>query len=154
MIYARSVSPLVNSLQCILERYWPLAHLPWCTLFVPQSFALSILFSISLGTAVILRRNEKQRLWKILGGKYGALCEMCKWRIAAWENSPHFATPPVVSSRNDAWQMSAEIPYWWRTVPTSVYSFWLVENLLHPIRSSTQIWVVTGHQYGISALVS
>ena len=62
---------------------------------------------------------------------------MCKWRIAAWENSPNFATPRGVSSWNDAWETSAEIPYWWRTVPTSVYSFWLVENLLHPIRSST-----------------
>ena len=27
-------------------------------------------------------------------------------------------------------------------------------NLLQPIRSITQIWVVTRHQYGISALVS
>ena len=26
-----------------------------------------------------------------------------------------------------------------------------VENLLHPTRSTTQIWVVTHHQYGISA---
>ena len=31
---------------------------------------------------------------------------------------------------------------------------WLVRNLIHPIRSTTQIWVVTRHQYGISALVS
>ena len=29
-----------------------------------------------------------------------------------------------------------------------------VENLLQPIRSTTQIWVVTRHQYGISARVS
>ena len=28
------------------------------------------------------------------------------------------------------------------------------ENLLQPIRSTTQTWVVTRHQYGISALVS
>ena len=27
-------------------------------------------------------------------------------------------------------------------------------NLIQPIRSTTQIWVVTRHQYGISALVS
>ena len=27
-------------------------------------------------------------------------------------------------------------------------------NFIQPIRSSTQIWVVTRHQYGISALVS
>ena len=29
-----------------------------------------------------------------------------------------------------------------------------VENLIKPIRSTTQIWVVTRHQYEISALVS
>ena len=29
----------------------------------------------------------------------------------AWENSQHFATPPLVSTRNDFWQTSAEIPY-------------------------------------------
>ena len=32
-----------------------------CTLFAPQNFA-EALFSISLGMAAILRRNEKQRL--------------------------------------------------------------------------------------------
>ena len=31
---------------------------------------------------------------------------------------------------------------------------WRVRNLPQPIRSTTQIWVVTRHQYGISALVS
>ena len=29
-----------------------------------------------------------------------------------------------------------------------------VGNLIQPIRSTTQIWIVTRHQYGISALVS
>ena len=29
-----------------------------------------------------------------------------------------------------------------------------VGNLIQPIRSTTQVWVVTCHQYGISALVS
>ena len=29
-----------------------------------------------------------------------------------------------------------------------------MRNLIQPIRSTTQIWVVTRHQYGISALVS
>ena len=29
-----------------------------------------------------------------------------------------------------------------------------VGNLLQPIRSTTRIWMVTHHQYGISALVS
>lgn len=32
----------------------------------------------------------------------------------AWENSLHLATPSLVSPRNDVWELSAEIPYWWR----------------------------------------
>ena len=32
----------------------------------------------------------------------------------AWENSRHFTTSPLVSPQNDVWEMSAEIPYWWR----------------------------------------
>ena len=41
---------------------------PIMHLICPQNFA-SALFSVSLGTAVIPRRNEKQRLCKIFGGK-------------------------------------------------------------------------------------
>ena len=40
----------------------------------------------------------------------------------AWENSPHYATPQLVSPRNDVWKSTAEIPYW--------------------SRDTTQIWVV------------
>ena len=36
------------------------------------------------------------------------------WCLIAWENRRHFATPPLVSPRNDVWETSAEIPYWWR----------------------------------------
>ena len=32
----------------------------------------------------------------------------------AWENSRHFTTPLLGSQRNDVWETSAEIPYWWR----------------------------------------
>ena len=35
-------------------------------------------------------------------------------QIVAWENSRHFATPPLVSLQNDVWETSAEISYWWR----------------------------------------
>ena len=31
----------------------------------------------------------------------------------AWENSQHFATPPLDPSWNDVWNMSTEIPCWW-----------------------------------------
>ena len=43
-------------------------------------------------------------------------------QVLAWDNSWHFATPPLVSPPNDVREMSAEIPYWWRV--------------------TTQIWVV------------
>ena len=32
--------------------------------------------------------------------------------ILASENSRHLMTPPLISPRNDFWQMSAKIPYW------------------------------------------
>ena len=59
----------------------------------------------------------------------------------AWENSRHLAALPLFSPPNDVWETSAEIPY-------------RVGNLTQPIRSTTQIWVVTRHQYVISALVT
>ena len=46
----------------------------------------------------------------------------------------HDATTGPPPPRNDIWELSAEIPYWWRI--------------------TTQIWLVTRHQYGISALNS
>ena len=43
--------------------------------------------------------SEHARIWLLM-------------RIA-WENSQHLATLPLVSRTNDAWETSAEIPYWW-----------------------------------------
>ena len=41
------------------------------------------------------------------------------------------------------------------TVSTQIWVvLWLVENLLPPVRSTTQIWVMLCHQYGIPAFVS
>ena len=40
----------------------------------------------------------------------------------AWENSWHFAMPPLVSPRNNVWGTTAEIPYWWRVT----IQIWLV----------------------------
>ena len=36
--------------------------------------------------------------------------------VVAWENSRHYATPSLVSSRNDVGETSAEIPQWWRVI--------------------------------------
>ena len=54
--------------------------------------------------------------------------------LLAWENSWHLTTLPLVSPPNDVGETSVEILYWWS--------------------ATTQIWVVTLHQYRISALVS
>ena len=52
------------------------------------------------------------------------------------------------------WRLSDEIPYWWRVL-TQIWVVVLIGcNLFHPIRCTTQIWVVTRHQYGLSAFVS
>ena len=40
------------------------------------------------------------------------------------------------------------------SLPKLGYLFWLVENLLQPIRGITQIWEVLHHQYGVSVLIS
>ena len=55
------------------------------------------------------------------------------YSLLAWENRRCFVTPPTVCPRNDAWEIS---------------------QAARPIRNTIQIWVVTRHQYGISALVS
>ena len=68
----------------------PLAHLLKCTLFAPspptplpaKKKNAKPLFFISPGCYSRPKRNWKQCLYKILGGKYGALWEKCKWRIA------------------------------------------------------------------------
>ena len=56
--------------------------------------------------------------------KYGIFKQQLNWisTSIAWENSPHFAIPSLVSRRNDLWETSAEIPYRWRV--------------------TTQIWIV------------
>jgi len=74
----------------------------------------------------------------------------------AWKNGRHFAKPPLVSPRNDAWRISAEnsILMTYHYPDHGSISDWSCNYLHQPIRSTTQIWVVTLHQYGISALVT
>ena len=60
---------------------------------------------------------------------------------------PIFCNATTGSPQNDVWGTRAEIPYPWRvTICRS--------GLLQPITSTAQIWVVTRHQCGISALLS
>ena len=74
--------------------FWP--HTPFCTLVLQRSFYV---------TDGRLRSTTYNRGSSVcMNGRY----------FVAWENRKHLATPPVVSSRNDAWKTSAEIPYPWR----------------------------------------
>ena len=51
----------------------------------------------------------------------------------AWENSPHLATLPLVSSPNDIWETRAEIPYWWQ-VTTQTWVMLLIGWIKFPTR--------------------
>ena len=75
-------------------------------------------------------------------------------RNIVWENTQHLATLPLVSPQNDVWEAFTEVPHWWR-VATQIWVVHLIGwNRFQQIRTTTQIWVRTRHQYGISSLVS
>ena len=60
----------------------------------------------------------------------------------ALENSRHFATPQLVSQRNDVKETSAEIPYWWRHTTHICVVFligWKFDSLITPSREN-QWW--------------
>ena len=79
----------------------------------------------------------------------------------ALENSRHFTTPQLVSrkmtsltglrnERRNSILMTRHYP------DLGSASDWMkqISHAVRPIRGTTQIWVDTSHQYGISALVS
>ena len=74
-------------------------------LICPQNFAKA-LFSISLGTVVIPRRNEKQTLCKILGGKvhYGRCAN------GVWQETQQDKTKEI-TSLNDVIPLSCPSAY-------------------------------------------
>ena len=74
--------------------FWP--HTPFCTLVLQRSFYVI-----------------DRRLRSTTYNRGSSVCMNGRYFVA-WENRKHLATPPVVSSRNDAWKTSAEIPYPWR----------------------------------------
>ena len=67
----------------------------------------------------------------------------------AWENSRHVRILPRVSPRNDVWGMSTEIPFLW----CISIQIWVELLIGRPISTTTQIWVATFHQNGISTVV-
>ena len=80
------------------------------------------------------------------------------WALA-WENSRHLATLQLVPPTSPPLQMTSEKgAQKFHTDDASLPSAsdWLnqISHAARPIRSPMQIWVVTRHQYGNSALVS
>ena len=74
--------------------------------------------------------------------------------ITAWENSRHFTRPQLVSLQNGVWEMRTKIPYWW-PFTTQIWAVGLMGwKFASTNQKHYQIWVLTCHQYGISALVS
>ena len=79
-------------------------------------------------------------------------------RGTPWENNQHFAMPALVCSRKDVWGTNVEIRYWWH-VNTQIWVVLLIGRAarkvcLNQSESLPQIWVVTRHQYRVSAFVS
>ena len=62
-----------------------------------------------------------------------------------WTHDPPWSSQVIFPRYSLALFSSFSIPPHWS---------WLVGNLLQPIRSTSQIWVVTRHQFGIPRLVS
>ena len=70
----------------------------------------------------------------------------------AFHYSRHFATPPVVCLKNERRNSTLITRHY---PDLGIASNWSKQNFhaARQIRSASQIWVVTHHQYGISALV-
>ena len=72
-----------------------------------------------------------------------SLCSVREPPQSAWENSRHFATPPLVSLRNDVWGIgtSAEIPHWWRmdSVVPDLWEVAALQNVSYFLRLPTQL---------------
>ena len=69
----------------------------------------------------------------------------------------YFQVPATQATRNKVWGTSVEIPCWWR-VTNHIWIVLLIgwskiSLATRLIRSTRRIWVVTSHQYGISAAV-
>ena len=68
-------------------------------------------------------------------------------------NSQDFVKLPLVSREMKSEKRAQKFHTDDVSLSRSGWCLWLVEKFLPPIRSTTQIWAVTSHQYGISTLV-
>ena len=65
----------------------------------------------------------------------------------SWENSRHFATPTLASSRNDLKNSTLVMSHY---PDLGSASDWSCYNMFQPLRGTTQSLIVTRYQYGIS----
>ena len=85
-------------------------------------------------------------------------CFHLNWRLGMdsldWENSQHFAISPLVSPqyKYSNFYFILMMCHYLDLGSASDWSF-KKGNLLQPIRSTSQIWEVTAHRYGISVLI-
>ena len=69
----------------------------------------------------------------------------------SWENSRHFATPTLASSRNDLKNSPLVMSHY---PDLGSASYWSCSNMFQPLRGTTKSWIVTRYRYGISTLAS
>ena len=83
-------------------------------------------------------------------GRFSKITNDTNSRKQAWENSSHFATPPLRNERRNSILMTRHYP------DLGSASDWLkkIFHAARPIRSTTKIWVMTRYQYVIPAPVS
>ena len=101
-------------------------------------------------------RGNSEMAWSVKKKNKNNQKKLCGLLIA-WENRRHFATPLTVSPRN--WYLGNErinsVTLACHCQDLVTASDWLKQISIsaQPIKITTQIWIVTRHQYGISALV-
>ena len=66
-----------------------------------------------------------------------------------WENSRRFATPPLVSLRNDVWASERKLHTYDASLPRCGLK--QISLAARQIRSTLDIWVATRHQYRVCA---
>ena len=73
---------------------------------------------------VVYQHNLEEFPSKVVNGFHQLLLVLNEniAHLLAWANGQHFVMLPLVSSQNNIWRMTAEIPYWWRVTT----QFWLV----------------------------
>ena len=82
----------------------------------PSSLSLSLSFQESF-----FRKSGTTEVFLILVEHVLLYCDFYQFSSCSpWENSRHFKTPLLVSTRNDVWATCAEISYWWLTASQAI----------------------------------